>query len=445
MRRHLDIDTPLRVLGCVAAAGASLLLALGACSSSPAPAPVPFDDSAAALYPTLSALYEGPQGIYAGCGPNNGVCHNSKQFPDLSSLGSVVDHVGDPCNQLVDQPSKMHDLCERRGDFAVVGDTRAEIARIEHVERVDGAVGAQLSYRVVLAAPYQGPGETELRFERDEAGGARVVGELYDVTIATDAADANTLVVTLPPESPELGDEDPVIYMRQALDGAGVPADPTAVAVGDPNGNGVFGAALGGKLIDPGHPERSFLLRRLTDPATGPLMPLANCCGWRKEAVRALWCWTAGLEADGGNALEPIDYDACPPGPAIDHLVYPELGEACEGSGACPVQSTLPSSSEPTWANVYSNVMTRRCAGGGCHLGSDSSALMLDDEEQAYQRLLDGALVVPGDPDASVLVQRIARVCAPGASCDRMPLGLDPLPAAEIEAIVGWVAAGAPR
>jgi hypothetical protein len=440
MERRLRLDR-VSIRGLVgAAAGASLLTVVAACSGNGAPPAPASDDGAAALYPTLAALYEGPQGIYAGCGPNNGVCHNSKQFPDLSSLGSVVDHVGDPCNQLVDQPSKMHDLCERRGDFAVVDGMRAEIGRVERIE------GDGLSWRIVLAAPYQGSSAaTGVRFERDEEAGARVINELYDVTLAADPADANAVLVTLPAEAPELGDEDPVIYMRQALDGAGVPADPTAVSVGDPNGNGVFGATLGGRLIDPGHPERSFLLRRLTDPAAGSLMPLANCCHWRMEAVRALWCWTAGLSADGANALEPIDYQSCPPGPTVDHLVYPVLGEACEGSGACPVQSNLPSSDEPTWSNVYGNVMTRRCAGGGCHFDGDGAKLPLDDEDTAYQHLVGGGLVVPGDPSSSVLVQRITRTCAPGASCDRMPLGLDPLPAAEIEALVGWVAAGAPR
>jgi hypothetical protein len=89
--------------------------------------------------------------------------------------------------------------------------------------------------------------------------------------------------------------------------------------------------------------------------------------------------------------------------------------------------------------------MVRRCAGAGCHFDGDGAALPLDDEDAAYRSLVDGGLVLPGDPGGSVLVQRITRVCAPGAACDRMPLGLDPLPAAEVEAIVGWIAAGAQR
>ena len=80
---------------------------------------------------------------------------------------------------------------------------------------------------------------------------------------------------------------------ERALTRAGIPAERDAVQFGDPNRNGVFGVALGNRLIYAGHPERSYLIRRLTDPSAGPLMPLANCCFWSKESLRALWCWIA--------------------------------------------------------------------------------------------------------------------------------------------------------
>src|SRR5262249_37653453 len=64
--------------------------------------------------------------------------------------------------------------------------------------------------------------------------------------------------------------------------GAGVPGDPQAIQLGDANRNGVFGASLGGRLIKPGDPEKSYLFKRLYDAEAGPLMPLANCCSWTK-------------------------------------------------------------------------------------------------------------------------------------------------------------------
>src|SRR5207253_2672966 len=79
----------------------------------------PAREPAAIDYPTLAELYGAPRGLYAGCGPNNNVCHNSKQYPDLSSLGAVLDDIDAPCNQLVDKPERMHDLCERTGDAFV--------------------------------------------------------------------------------------------------------------------------------------------------------------------------------------------------------------------------------------------------------------------------------------------------------------------------------------
>jgi hypothetical protein len=111
----------------------------------------------------------------------------------------------------------------------------------------------------------------------------------------------------------------------------------------------------------------------------------------------------------------------------------------------CPVQSTLPVASEPTWRNVYDNVLSRRCAGSGCHFDAGGAGLLLSDEDGAYASLVDGHIVVPGDPDASVLIQRVGQACSPGETCSRMPLGLDPLPPAEIEALVGWIETGAIR
>ena len=69
----------------------------------------------------------------------------------------------------------------------------------------------------------------------------------------------------------------------------------------------------------------------------------------------------------------------------------------------------------------------------------------IGDAEAAYGALVDGRRVVPGDPESSVLYDRVSASCAPGASCERMPLGLDPLGRTEIEAIRGWIEAGAPR
>ena len=50
------------------------------------------------------------------------------------------------------------------------------------------------------------------------------------------------------------------------------------------------------------------------------------------------------------------------------------------------------------------------------------------------------ALVVPGDPEASLLIHKINGTQPCG---DRMPQGGDPLPRAQVTMVTNWVAAGA--
>jgi hypothetical protein len=330
--------------------------------------PEPKHHAAAApeLYPTLEKLYAGDQGLYRGCGPNNGVCHNSREYPNLSTLGSLVENIDLPCNERRDDPKTIHDLCERTGDrLAVDGTPGVEIAfvtpdpgqeRLFHItlrEPIEFAAGA----RVVVVRT--GPPEIELLPLTD-------VG----VSLTLDPTGLSVAVQLPPPETGEDADED---FLLPAFSNAGLPADPTAIQVGDPNQNGSFGAALGGRLIRPGDPENSYLLKRLTDPTAGPLMPRANCCYWTKAALRSLWCWVSGLTAGGSNALEPIDYESCPPGP-LDTMEYPDPGAECEASGMCPTRPAL-GYEEPTFGNVYERVISQSCAGASCHIGGDSGHL----------------------------------------------------------------------
>jgi len=110
--------------------------------------------------------------------------------------------------------------------------------------------------------------------------------------------------------------------MSDALASAGVPARPDVVQLWDPNANGRFGVELDGALLRAGAPDRSYVIRRLTDPHAGTLMPLANACSWTPASVRALWCWIAGLRQDGSNAYDPIDYGNCPDGPDLSQARF---------------------------------------------------------------------------------------------------------------------------
>src|SRR5258705_6679628 len=101
-------------------------LALAACAPTSDP-----DADARAESPDLPALYGGDRGIYRGCAPSGGVCHNSKEFPDLHTVGSIVDNIGRPCNARRDRPETMHDMCEPLADKLRLGADAIDLAWIE--------------------------------------------------------------------------------------------------------------------------------------------------------------------------------------------------------------------------------------------------------------------------------------------------------------------------
>lgn len=305
-----------------------LALAIPACGKPAQMAPVE-PTGVAARYPDLEALFAGEQGIYGGCGPNDGVCHNASRFPDLSSVGAISEVVGAGCNRLRESRAEVHDWCEVPGDFVRLDDRVFEIVRVTELPgggawsvTVRGELPAQFDYVAVDRA-----------LGDDYASMHEELSERMDVVV--DASDTLSLRLTQ-------GDDEDInrdaVVLGDAFRRAGLPGNPTSIQVADSNGNGVEGATLGRGLIVAGRPDHSYIIRRLTDPSFGTLMPLANCCYWSKDSLRALWCWIAGLAPDGQNATAPIDYDSCPPGPD-ESVVYPEAGPECESSGLCPVMT----------------------------------------------------------------------------------------------------------
>lgn len=112
-----------------------------------------------------------------------------------------------------------------------------------------------------------------------------------------------------------------------------------------------------------------------------------------------------------------------------DHLFQAEGGDAITADW-CGVQPVLADS----------------CATSGCHAAS-SAAGGLDLESDAYAALVEAPstgepslqLVTPGDPDASILLQKVEGTQTVGA---RMPPGT-PLTDDTLAAIRTWIADGA--
>jgi hypothetical protein len=213
------------------------------------------------------------------------------------------------------------------------------------------------------------------------------------------------------------------------------------IQVGDPNRNGTFGAELGGKIIRPGDPARSYIMSRLLDPDSGPLMPRANCCYWSKPAVRALYCWIEGLASDGGNAFDPIDYGNCSAGPSVE-LLYPQPGPTCDSMGLCPVEAA-PANGDPTFHNVYAQVLVASCSGSGCHGGGVVAGLDFTSEQRAFDSTAH--VTVPGNPDASRLYVRIDPAQCEAPSCATMPLDRPPLSEDKRALVRAWIEMGAQR
>jgi hypothetical protein len=411
--------------------------ALAACTPS---ARVVGDPEARAQFPDLTRLYGGDQGLYRGCGPNGGVCHNGNEFPNLDSIGSILDSIGRDCNQKRDTAEALHDMCERRGDLVEISGEPIELA---YVVPVAGSGEPPRAWTLGLrAAPAAFAAGERLRITR----GAAELVHLGDFAIASelDPADPTrrTVRLVLPPApAPAPSAPDPGADLARQLARAGIPGAADTLRVGDPNRNGVFGADLGAKLVRPGDPQRSYLLRRLLDPAAGPLMPRANCCAWTRPALRALWCWVAGLAPDGANALAPINYDTCPPSPPVE-LGYPDLGEGCESSGMCPPVA-VGGTGEPRFPSIYAEILAPRCGGDGCHDRTPfGGGVDLRDEAVAFVTL--AAKLVPGQPEASTLVRRLdPDLCR--TPCATMPLGRPPLTADELARIRQWITDGAER
>ena len=70
--------------------------------------------------PTALDLHH--QVIARTCGPDGGVCHNGKEYPDLHTPGNLLDAIDKPCNLAEDDWRDVHDMCEVVGDAVVLLD-----------------------------------------------------------------------------------------------------------------------------------------------------------------------------------------------------------------------------------------------------------------------------------------------------------------------------------
>lgn len=372
------------------------------------------------LYRSVEELYE--KGLSRTCSLNGGVCHNSKEYPDLHSLPSLFATALAPCALGALSPQQVPDECEPEGDH-LRSDALGIDREIAHVDlsppdaAVDDLTQASLSLVQPATAAASADDWVLVR------GGLRFV-----VGPATVSDDGSAVVVDLAAADPAL---------RAFLDARAFPWTPSRVKVADTNGNGVRGHALGWSLLRPGDPQRSYLVARLTLPRLGELMP-RQCRTWDERATRALYCWIKGLRLDAAGGLEnpqeAIKYDGCSlPLAAV---------ERCGGSAADGgTDAGLP---------AVQALFDRSCAFNGCHAGA-APAAGLDLAAGASRaglvgipssEVAGGVRVRPGDAAGSVLWCKVDPGC-PTRTGPPMPLGAAGLDAADRALLRRWIDSGA--
>jgi hypothetical protein len=264
----------------------------------------PVSDEAAITpeYSDVVSLFD--RAIAPTCSLNNGVCHNSNNYPDLHTPAAIIATLDGPCNVELEDPTQVHDVCEPAADHLVIASAGID-ARIVRARLLDSELAkdakdlTQITLTLDPAPMGLTPGAIDTIVKRGEL--AFSVGE-YGAKVSFVQGGDVTLDLTS-----SYGEWS----AKRFFDVRVYPPTPLTVHVGDPNGNGVQGAlVMAMPLVAAGDPSRSFMLKRLIDPAFGELMP-RQCRTWNDAANLALACWINGLAPDASNAYEPIDYTAC--------------------------------------------------------------------------------------------------------------------------------------
>jgi hypothetical protein len=149
-----------------------------------------------------------------------------------------------------------------------------------------------------------------------------------------------------------------------------------------------------------------------------------------------------GVEAAGGGSAAGGGY-------AAGGGIAATGGGSAAGGGAA--------SGTPTFATIYSSIITVKCA--PCHttptgIGVQLGHLDMTTQGAAYTNLVNaatagqscaghGTRVIPGNPQMSIMYLKID-LTDPAPCGAKMPFGLPPLPQSDVTMIHDWIQGGAP-
>lgn len=300
-------DSPVFGVGGLALVGMLAMGALG-CEGETKSATEVAVAEAQAMYPDYLTLHQ--QVIARACGPTAGVCHNTKEYPDLHTPANMLGMVGEPCNVAAISPSNVENICEPPGDILIVTSGldvgfETRIGSIEEVESIDGPDNdgdprTDLLIHVADAIPNGiAPGEKPANFSvvrPTTITSERVVIAQHNERLVTEPGSGTVRIVRFS----DLKSEQREVLMN-------------GLSLADPNADGVFGSVSqdAGLLITPGDPDNSYLLWRVLGEGRAPRMPLAGA-PLDEVQTQAVRCWIIGLErVDKPGLYDPIDYDYC--------------------------------------------------------------------------------------------------------------------------------------
>lgn len=178
-------------------------------------------------------------------------------------------------------------------------------------------------------------------------------------------------------------------------------------------------------------------------------------------AVVSSGCLSAVGSSGGDDALRDLDAND-----EVDAAAPPkDAGEVSDAGTSSPDAGGARDArvDEPTesFKALYADILAPKCATSYCHVATNRGGLNMTSASEAYKRLVGkkaGDLerdpyslcketgltrVVPFDPDASLLMQKLTP-SASGVVCGKaMPLDKPALPEPEIARIARWISQGA--
>lgn len=110
-----------------------------------------------------------------------------------------------------------------------------------------------------------------------------------------------------------------------------------------------------------------------------------------------------------------------------------ELADTVVVSVAIVASQTLVS-----YSGEIQPIFNNNCAGAQCHVGGMANGLSLSSYASLMQGGNSGAVVVPGNPNSSIIIRRLE-----GSITPQMPFGGAPLSVSDIQKIRDWIEEGA--